>query len=98
MIVGKKIYLLNNVLIKDPYTVLFSVLIIIDDTPRVIALKNPWYHPLTILQNIALKIENLVTIKPDDRTEITLHDLPLYIDWPWKTPEFLDLIKRGRDD
>lgn len=29
------------------------------------------------------------------KTEVPLQDLPLYVGWAWKTPEFLDLIKRG---
>jgi hypothetical protein len=29
------------------------------------------------------------------KAEVPLHDLPLYINWPYKTLEFMDLLKRG---
>jgi hypothetical protein len=31
------------------------------------------------------------------KTKVPLQDLPLYIGWAWKTPEFLDLLKRDCD-
>jgi hypothetical protein len=29
---------------------------------------------------------------------VPLQDLPLYINWPYKTPEFMDLLKAGCND
>lgn len=100
MIMGN-IYLMNSNLVAGPPPLVrrpFRALITGNSYDEAIVLAIDFLKGNEILFkhiNSGIRGNKLSKIR---KKEVPLQDLPLYIGWPWKTPEFMALLKAGCND